>query len=48
VLLAHEICNNSAHVFNKNDLVDIINKLNIYNIKIYDENINYVVELSIK
>jgi hypothetical protein len=48
VLLAHEICNNSAHIFNKNDLVDIINKLNIYNIKIYDENINYVVELSIK
>jgi hypothetical protein len=48
VLLAHEICNNSARVFNKNDLVDIINKLNIYNIKIYDENINYVVELSIK
>ena len=48
VLLAHQICGCSVLPFTKQDLIDTIDKLNLYKTKIYDENIIFTIELNIK
>ena len=48
VLLAHQICGCSELPSTKQDLIDTIDKLNLYKTKIYDENIIFTIELNIK
>lgn len=47
VLLAHKICGCTCHNINKNDIIDILNRLNLYKIKMYETDIIYNIELNV-